>query len=281
MKLPDFTKNDTFEKLRRKMGIPKGYYARYSGKVNFKKLSLKEIQFDNIEYGRGLDINLDELDISDDKTIIYDNRNVVLYIRDQYSYDTEYKFHVAWCKTLKEMRRNNKLNRYVISRRTDGTFYVNMFDKSSHRIAEENAIRKLGVCKNCLSELNYNNYSSYTYVDKNNIYENFKIEEFLEKYDTRIKSLPTYTENTAPLNQYPSNWKEVSDNYREARGWKCEKCKKDCSNNKGYLDVHHIDSNKFNTKSSNLKALCKKCHSEEFGHGHYKAIANKHIIKNS
>lgn len=272
MKLPNYIKNNMFTNIRRKLNIPKGYVTELECDLNHVSLNLKQANFTQLERGRGIDIDLNQLEVGIDNTLVYENKNVILYIRDQYSYKSEYKYHISWCKTLKEMRGNHKLNRYVISRRTDGTFFVNIFDSSTHKLVSENEVRRLGVCKNCLSEINYNEYSYSNYNSKNNIYLNFSINEFLQKYDTKFHQLPKYTENNLPINQYPSNWSEISLKFREYKSWKCDECGKDCSDNRGELDVHHLDSNKFNVDYSNLRALCKSCHGNQPGHSGYKRI---------
>ena len=253
------------------MNIPKGYVTELESDLLHSKLDLKQVSFAQLETGRGLDVDLKELEVGIDNTIVYDNKNVILYIRDQYSYKSEYKFHVSWCRTLRDMRNNNKLNRYVISRRTDGTFFVNIFD-GSHKLISENQIYKLGVCKNCLSEINYNEYIYSNYEKKNNIYLNFSLNSFLEKYDTKFNQLPKYTESNAPVNQYPSNGNEITLKFRQFKNWKCDECGKDFSINRGQLDVHHLDSNKFNVDYQNLRALCKVCHGNQPGHMRYKNI---------
>ncbi len=70
----------------------------------------------------------------------------------------------------------------------------------------------------------------------------------------RFNQLPKYTDTTAPINQYASNWKQLSFKYRTYKNWTCENCGLDCKNNKGYLDVHHIDSNKSNNDFSEFKS---------------------------
>lgn len=279
MKLPDFKKNNVFNNIRKKMGIKNGYIKNIETDLNFNKIKLESAQFEKLERGIGLEIQLDDLEVGKDNTIKYDDKNVILYIRDQYSYDGQYKYHVSWCRTLREMRNNKKLNRYVISRRTDGTFYVNILDKNSQKMVAESVEQELCVCKNCLTEINYNEYKVKKNL-QNEIYENFSLREFLEKYDTRFKQLPKYTAHTAPKNEYPPNWNEISKEFKTIKEWRCEKCGADYKDNKAYLDVHHIDSNKFNVNFSNLKALCKKCHGEEPGHGHYKKL-NERRYKNT
>ena len=273
MKLPNYIKNNMFTRIRSKLNIPKEYVTELECDLNHVSLNLKQANFTQLERGRGIDIDLNQLEVGIDNSLVYENKNVILYIRYQYSYKSEYKYHISWCKTLKEMRSNHKLNRYVVSRRTDGTFFVNMFDSSTHKLISENEVRRLGVCKNCLSEINYNEYSYSNYQNKNNIYLNFSINEFLQKYDTKFNQLPKYTENNAPINQYPDNWNEISSKFRENKQWKCEECGRDCSDNTWELDVHHLDSNKYNADYLNLRALCKRCHGNQPGHGRYKNIS--------
>lgn len=50
---------------------------------------------------------------------------------------------------------------------------------------------------------------------------------------------------------------KIRDNYT------CQHCNLKCSGNKGkYLDVHHIDENKYNNSIDNLICLCKSCHTK-------------------
>lgn len=274
MKLIDFDKWDLFKKVKKRMGISKDSKIKFEGSIHFAKLDINKTDWNEIA-GRGKDIkNLEDLEEGIDGTIKYEGRNILIYIRDQYSYKSEYKFHVAWCKTLEDMRNNGKMNRYVMSTRKDGTFLVNMLEKSTQEIIEEDRVVELKVCKNCLSKLNYKGYVA-NWKEKTNIYNSFDISEFLEKYDTKFKQTPKYTDTTAPINQYPKDWPKISMRYRAYKNWICEKCGKDFSQNKGELDAHHIDGNKFNVNYSNLQALCKECHSSEYMHGHYKKIVSK------
>lgn len=271
MRLPDFNTSNIFIKIKKQMNIKENNIIKENFCIKFEKLNIESAQFEVIENGKGLDINLEDLDIGIDNTISYKDKNVILYIRDQYSNRGQYKYHVSWCRTLRDMRNNNKLNRYVISRRTDGKFSVNVLDEVSHEITDEGILQELGICKNCLSELNYKGYNEHA-SNKVQIYENFSLEDFLQYYDTKFNQLPKYTEFTAPKNEYTDEWREISNKYKEFKNWICESCGGDFSRNKSYLDTHHIDSNKYNNNYSNLKALCKDCHANEYNHQHYKKL---------
>lgn len=206
------------------MNIRKGHKATFESKIMFSQADILKADMDIIEMGKGLDVGLDDIQVGGDKTLIYKGKNVVVYIRDQYSYDTQYKYHISWCSTMEKMRDTGRLNRYVISRRIDGTFVVNMMDKGSHKMIEENRIASLGVCKNCLKLLDYNGYSTAYWEKKSIIYDQFKLSEFFNKYDSKFRQLPKYYDSNGPINQYPSNWDKISREYRQFKKWICEKC---------------------------------------------------------
>lgn len=274
MKLKDFNNSELFKNIRKKMDIPKDYNVEMKTNMNFEKSGISKAVWQEIEMGRGLDIKQNEIEISDDYTLEYKGKKMILYIRDvqlRYSNSTP-KFHLSWCSTLEKMKNYGRLDRYVVSRRLDGNFFVNIID---NKILVREELLELNVCKNCLGKLNYMNYNNIDYVNKNKIYEKFLINEFLSKYETKFKKIPKYTDVTAPINQYPKNWSILSTKYREHMKWKCEKCGNDFSENKSRLDTHHINGDKSNCNYYNLKALCKMCHGEEPYHSHYKNVVEK------
>lgn len=62
--------------------------------------------------------------------------------------------------------------------------------------------------------------------------------------------------------EYPSTWtKEFRNEFRAARGNKCERCGHSNDPENGYaLTIHHLDNNKSNCEEWNLAALCQRCH---------------------
>ena len=66
---------------------------------------------------------------------------------------------------------------------------------------------------------------------------------------------------------YPENWKEIAAAKKEAAGWKCEWCGRQCrkpgekfDTHARTLTVHHIDCDPGNCRPENLAALCAGCH---------------------
>ena len=67
--------------------------------------------------------------------------------------------------------------------------------------------------------------------------------------------------------RYPKNWREIATAVKDAAGWKCQQCGKQCrkpgeplDTHRRTLTVHHIDHMPENCDASNLIALCAPCH---------------------
>ena len=63
------------------------------------------------------------------------------------------------------------------------------------------------------------------------------------------------------MNDYPTDWPEISRRIRTGAGDKCERCKHPNDLASGHLlTVHHLDGDKANCAEWNLAALCQRCH---------------------
>lgn len=67
--------------------------------------------------------------------------------------------------------------------------------------------------------------------------------------------------------RYPANWKELALSVKEAAGWRCMACGKQCrrtgepfETHRNTLTVHHVDHIPENCSRENLIALCAPCH---------------------
>lgn len=234
----------------------------------FKKIKrLMKISDDATNFEMEIRADDPHLKISGEK-ITYKGREIILYIRDQPQYfgekQTEYKFHVVGCATLKTMQNQGRADKYVISRRTSGIFKVN-------RIVDNHAVEteeKLHVCKNCLQKLNWQGYRQATAEEKDFICENFSIAEFFEfvnhDNERNFSWTPKHTAETARKSVYPPNWKEISRRLKEERNFICEEChKKFASEN---LHVHHKNGIKSDCSRANLEVLCLECHQKKHNH---------------
>ena len=261
MGLPDFLQNKEFNDLRQQMGAD--LVSWDSGGSDWKRF---EIEIPLISVKPNLRT----------KTLEFNGSTVIVYIRDQtlrYIGDQEViehlgpedlrKFHIADCTTLRDMRRKGKYDeRYVVTNRTHGKFTVNFLEGYGRRLIREGIECQLHVCKNCLSLLNYQDYSSSGRKDE--IRDTFDRKEFLDKYASQITATPKYSVGTAPRNTYTEDWEQVSLRFREKAGWKCSKCQDYLGEDskKRFLHVHHINGLKYNNSDDNLQVLCIMCHAD-------------------
>jgi hypothetical protein len=181
------------------------------------------------------------------------------------------KFHFMECRTINDMRTNGRFERYVITNKTTGNFTVT--------IAGQKRTERLYVCKNCLKEYNYRNYTRLSSPEQNRIVENFNIKKFFDSVGNLFEHLP-HRNDTSINDDYPVNWNEIAVSYKESVNWCCENCHAIFAENRGLLDVHHRNGVKSDVDPSNLQALCKICHSEQFLHGHYQVtIEERRLIE--
>ena len=277
MNLPDFSKHVELNRLRQQMGAE---LISWDSEGDWKPIDI-----DKLLITSGIDISPDQIEYAEDGTLEYEGRKVVVYIRDQYVSDSNNlvdieelvdparlcKFHIANCATLEQMKSQNRFDRYVVATRTDGKFIVNFLVGGRVHDRGEKVERRLYVCKNCLSQLNYKEYTSKNYQQKNKIRDSFDLNAFFEIYPSQITNTPTETDVTAPVNEYPSNWGRISLQYREKVEWKCEKCNIDFREKKAFLHLHHRNGLKHDNSERNLRALCIGCHAEEPQHQHLKS----------
>jgi hypothetical protein len=271
MRLPDFTADPGLIALRRLMGADAP--GSFSPSYRPDKLTLAELEQ---LATRGKDVSIDDVVVLEDGTVSYKDSRVIVYIRDVISWGGQHdnpRFHVADCTTLQKMRQMNLSGPYVVSIRGDGRFLINRINQHSKIDSLEIPLK---VCQNCLSTLSFDNFSfSLSSRDRTKIVSRFAIPRFFEKYP---KSLlywrPTEDAATAPINDYPVDFEEISRRVREQRGWRCERCRRDFSVpvNREYLHVHHRNGMKNQNNEANLQVLCLGCHADEPQHAHLKNL---------
>lgn len=262
IKLPDFTNDSHFNRLRAAMGAPFVVW-RAPGAVldaKTKKALLDGTQY----YDDPTDIPTD-----DDGFFQVQGYRVVAYIRDQFSHydqpgESKYKYHLTDCGTLSTMRRTGKFDRrYVTCNRDDGTFLVNKI-QYGQLISRDEPVR-MYLCRNCWNILR--NLGLTDQLGRQ--YEKFNLKQYFDLFGAAmISELPLHTAKTAPVNEYSNLQADLSRVIREKNGWKCANCETDFSERHQYLQMHHMDGNKANNTPDNLVPLCIVCHSKQRGHSH-------------
>lgn len=277
MKLPDFTKSEELNFLKKKMGIAEHVFGTLEFAISPGTANSAETEA--LESDQGLDVQLSDIRSLEDGTLSYKNRRIILYIRDKHDYGRgaqDPRFHIANCPTLRWMQTEGRIDRYVSYSKDDGNFKLNIIKGRSVK-AE---MRKLDVCQNCLDFLRYRNFSlNDSRSARHTAVSRFEIRDFFSNYPKIFPpDLPRFSVETAPLDIYPPNFGEISHQIRKSRGWKCEglNCGVDFSTTqqsglRRYLHVHHRDGQKSDNREANLQALCLHCHANQPLHSQLKA----------
>lgn len=265
-KLPDFLKWSSLDILRKKMDAP--LTNNFVLAPVYSEISIS----DQLNTG-GVEIDLDEISIHEDGTLLYRGYRGLLHIRDitSISGDTRMpRYHLAYCQTLEKMKKNSRFDRYVVAQTTSGEFKVNIIDRE---VKSQNV--RLNVCQNCLDRIHWQDFSlsGMSRTERQNRVEGFSLSAFFKEYPRDlIKAKPLYTSATAPLNDYPKNWAELSRKIKLECGYQCESCRESFSQNDfRFLHVHHRNGLKNDNRNVNLAVLCIACHAKQPEHGHLKA----------
>jgi len=273
MKLPDFLQFAPLNNLRQLMGASLGTFVPVTNPNVLTAAELDQLS------RSGIDIPLEEVRILDDGTLAYKNARVILYIRDvnQYSRSSMKaadmpKFHVSDCKTLQNMRSNQRFGRYVVATRDDGNFEVNFMTSGSAR--PEARTERLNICQFCLGKIRWAGFQySLPQETKKQIVRDFTLKAFFERYGkTLVVKEPPHTASTAPLNVYSADFAVIAEKVKRNSNYHCDECRLDLREHRRFLHAHHKNGEKSDNRPENLGALCMRCHADEFGHSHMKSL---------
>lgn len=225
----------------------------------------------DIRLREGIELpDLEEVE-SNNGLLSYQGRQILLYIQDQGNSIKKVledgsqgkKFHVADCRTLKNMKTKGRFERYVVTNKLDGEFVV--FGTDWHTGQNVEGYAQLQVCQNCLEALNY---KGARHRKKCEIAQNFGIQEFFSIYNSFFPDVPTRHAGEATQENYTSDWPQVADRYKASKNFTCESCGVNLGLRKRLLHGHHRNGVKGDNRESNLMALCIACHREQPHHGH-------------
>ena len=203
------------------------------------------------------------------------------------------KFHFSWCRTLSQKKADGSFARYVMLRNKDGRFIVQAREDRYSDAYKLDVPVKLYACRYCLdgalgiktdNKIGYKGYSyNWHEEDKREAVKNFNIQDYLDENESvlnDIKYNTKYEDRTAPVNNYSSDFPEISRSIRESAGWKCHSCAVDLSKKRRLLHTHHKDHIRNNNSPRNLVALCVLCHKENHHPQMTISYSDEQYIKN-
>ena len=152
------------------------------------------------------------------------------------------KFHVFECETVADFKRRGKFGEYYYW----SASAVNTTVQRDTNIQYPN--QHLRLCSKCQVAINASDL-----VDRSDF------EDILS-----AAAAPTTESVLTDLNGYVLDWPKISKAYRQKMSFTCECCGHSGANRSGmqrrHWHTHHVDGNKQNNHSSNLRCLCILCH---------------------
>ena len=154
-------------------GIAKSSSARDKAEMRIN-IDVQKEEVINIELKKGKKISLSEVDM-DGSLLSYAGRQVALYIRDHGEEaqaaledgSQGRRFHITFCRTLKEMKRD-RLELYVVTSDFSGEFPITGVDPESGLPIAGKA--DLEPCQNCLEQLGLKRNILYEYLSSRRSY---------------------------------------------------------------------------------------------------------------
>lgn len=253
--------------------------ALSSWKINSADLANRQNLLDSLE--EGIEIDLDQVEVGPGGLLAYLGEQVILYIKDTQSSlatlkdepEQSKRFHVAECRTLRKMRAAGRFERYVVTRRADGKFLVHYSKPGRWWSYAGETEASLKVCKDCLNAINYQMYFYKHESERNLIWWDFSIADFLMEYSTFFTSQPSRRDTTAIPDEYVKDWSRIGQQQKEEARWHCEECGVNLSEfsvSGGLMHCHHKNGVKTDNRPENLSVLCVLCHAKQPYHQHMK-----------
>lgn len=250
-------------------------------KVDLTQNSIVSVTKAQLASPQGKEVSIDEIEVTPQGVLSHNSLHVVLYIENhKWTFhkamedgEKGRRVHFSYCSTLDKMNNDGEFEKYVICDNTYDDFYITGYDSNNSKRSLEGRA-DLKVCKNCLSEANYQEYK--THKDKGNfqetkrIFNQFSFDELFQTFKPYFPHKPGRRVGEESHAGFAPDWDKISHRYRVSRGWRCEKCQVFLGKHpyRWLLHTHHISGVTSNNRPSNLQALCKKCHCDEHPHMH-------------
>ena len=180
MKLPDFTRFEPFNDLRRRIGTDElGYFELFDPQLHLTGSERSELE------RVGLLLTLGQVKQLPDRTLSIKNSRVLVYDPDEswYRIHREYpSYHVAWCARLEAFHRETPDREYLVTSRIAEEYNLVRLKPSGEVSLDSHGFV---VCKQCLHTLRYRDYDEYRnrrrgYSQK--VLSDFRLADFFRLY---------------------------------------------------------------------------------------------------
>ncbi len=220
-----------------------------------------------IKLGEGVEITLEDVTFVSAGLASYHGYQVLLYIQDHGSKiesvlsgkNKGNKYHVAYCRTLQDMKKKGRYERYVATNDTSGHFLISGTSAITKKYIKKKA--NLLICRNCLDELRYQGYKKHNNSQSNAIFKRFTLKEFFSTYSSFFPNTPK--RRAGEYDGYTDDWTKISQRYRASQRYCCEHCHVCFTDDRYLLHTHHRNGVKSDNRETNLQALCLDCHRKQ------------------
>lgn len=172
------------------------------------------------------------------------------------------KFHIFNCQMIENQKERGWFHGHYF---WSNERLVDVKQRKSSKVYEQ---VNLSLCNYCRKM----NNEQIDYTTTEGFYNLLDIQE--EVYD--------YSEVEVDIFGYTRDWNQISKKFRIENNFICNVCNNDLSNEKRFLEVHHINGEKRNNKRENLECRCIYCHvlTDNIHLNNYKKNKSRQITMN-